>query len=84
MKGLLHYRGARGELELLIGGTVEREAAASGERIYQLSDLDELLAEIKEGKAGRARSAGPAPDTVGTQDVGAMVIARALAAERDG
>jgi hypothetical protein len=41
------YIGEIGELELLPEGTVERELAERGERLYQLSDLDELLAELR-------------------------------------
>ena len=45
------YRGERGTLEILPEGTVEREAAAAGERIYQLHELPELLNEIRQGTA---------------------------------
>jgi hypothetical protein len=45
------YVGERGELELLPEGTVERECAERGERVYQLADLTELLEEIRRSKA---------------------------------
>lgn len=87
----MRYVGARGELELLAEGTVEREAAEAGERIYQLSDLDELLAELRmdrekrhfrakleETPANQGQGEAREVDMVGVEEVGAMLIARAL------
>ena len=53
--------GEHGCLELLPLGTVERECEEKGERIYQLSDLGELLAEIKASKVPVTQA--PATDT---------------------
>lgn len=48
------FEGARGTLEILEPGTVEAEAMAAGERIYTLSELPEMLAELQDYKiAGR-------------------------------
>ncbi len=54
-----HFRkfvGSRGSLELLPLGTVERECAARGERVYNLSEVGEMLDNLWE-----ARKPGDAP-----------------------
>lgn len=47
----LIFVGKRGSLEILPEGTVERECAERGERIYELADLPELLEELRQAKA---------------------------------
>lgn len=92
MAQFFRHVGARGELELLPEGTVERELAEKGERLYQLSDLDELLAELRASKMdtpsgdprpGLAESPAnpeaPAVPGVDIQEVGELLISRALA-----
>lgn len=48
-----HFRtfvGSRGSLELLPLGTVERECAARGERVYALSEVGEMLDSLWESR----------------------------------
>lgn len=59
-------------VEILPEGTVERECAARGERIYRPSELDELLAELRESPTPQAL------ELLDAEQVGALLIERAL------
>jgi hypothetical protein len=67
------FVGRRGSIEVLAEGTVERECAEKGERIYRPHELDELLDEI-----GHANSFDP--DVA--EQVGREGMDKALRAER--